>query len=130
MRTVLLLISIPLALIGVLLVSWQYFENPMSRFQTYEEMVASGLVERGWIPPYLPVSAFDIQERHNIDTNRVDMIFRFDPSDIAKPEEECKLVYSDQRGRKYFCPPFDSGTSVLLLGEDGRGYYVGVQDSF
>ena len=54
-----------------------YTENPKSYFKNYDEAKASGLMERGWIPTYIPKSSTEIRETHNIDTNRVQMTFQF-----------------------------------------------------
>ena len=41
-------------------------------------------IERGWIPPILPVSAVDIRETHNIDTNVGHGTFSFGPAGAAQ----------------------------------------------
>lgn len=39
-------------------------------------------IKKGWIPNILPESSTEIYERHNIDTNRVWIRFKFDKKDI------------------------------------------------
>jgi hypothetical protein len=41
-------------------------ENPSSTFKVYADMDSSGLIEAGRIPNYLPRSAYEIDEPHNI----------------------------------------------------------------
>jgi hypothetical protein len=73
MKTAALIALVVLALIGVFALGVfgvAHFENPSSRFSTYEELKGSGLIERGWVPEFLPRSATDIAESHDVDTNR------------------------------------------------------------
>jgi hypothetical protein len=61
-----------LALIGALALAvfaLGHFEQVSLNFRTYEELKASDLIGRGWVTPYLPHSATDIQESHDIDFN-------------------------------------------------------------
>lgn len=98
-----------------------YFENPNSTFRTYEELQASGLIERGWISPYLPRSATDIKESHDLDTNRGWASFKYTPGDVAVIRKSCQLLHESKDGVKYLCPPYDRTTSILVLKADGSG---------
>ena len=65
-------VILALALLGIVLGGFRYMdylENPKSSFSSIAEMKASGLVDAGWLPGYLPRTASQIEERHNIDTN-------------------------------------------------------------
>jgi hypothetical protein len=44
-------------------------ESFESNYPTYDAAIADGAVKRGWLPDWLPKSATDIHEWHNIDTN-------------------------------------------------------------
>jgi hypothetical protein len=101
----------------------EYMENPKSRFSSIAEMEASGLVETGWLPGYLPRSAFQIEERHNIDTNEVWASFRFKIGDVDSVESKCEKIAENDRGKKYLCPPLDTRTTTIILSNDGVGYY-------
>ena len=47
-----------------------YFSTFFSvNFATYEELMKSGFLEKGWIPDFLPTDASDIKEAHDLDTN-------------------------------------------------------------
>lgn len=62
------------ALVGVVvtgLAVFFYGENPKSHFDSYEELEASGLIARGWLPAFLPRSITDTSESHDMDTNSV-----------------------------------------------------------
>lgn len=52
-------------------------------YPTFAEAIADGAVERGWIHDFVPVSATDIQESHNLDSNRQWLTFRFDAADLS-----------------------------------------------
>ena len=65
-----------------------YMENPKSSFPSIAELEASGLVVAGWLPGYLPRSAYQIEERHNIDTNVVWASFRYKVGDIESVESK------------------------------------------
>jgi hypothetical protein len=113
------------ALVGVVaigLFALAHFENPSSSFRTYEELKASGLMERGWVPAHLPTSATEIEESHDIDTNEGWMSFRYEPGDTAKADEACRLLHQTNEGKKYLCPPFGTETTILILRTDGRGF--------
>jgi len=44
-------------------------ETPVTKYKTFAEAQADGAIERGWLPTFLPASATDIRDVHNIDTN-------------------------------------------------------------
>ncbi len=58
-----------------LLAACQLSETPESSFADYKETVASGLIERGWIPAWLPETAANIHEKHNLDNNASILLF-------------------------------------------------------
>ncbi len=51
-------------------------------YKNINEAKKDNAIERGWIPNIIPVSASEIYERHNLDTNRVWLRFKFDKKDI------------------------------------------------
>jgi len=100
-----------------------YLDNVRTTFPDYEKMKASGIIERGWVPAYLPKSSKSISEHHNIDTNRVQMSFDYDIDEKPEAELLCTKLVSNDKGRKYVCPPYSGVTSILTLREDGTGFY-------
>lgn len=98
-----------------------HFENLSSSFRTYGELQDSGLIERGWVSEYLPRSATDIEESHDIDTNRGWTSFKYQAGDTSVADTNCRLLHRTDRGAKYLCPPFDEMTSILVLRVDGTG---------
>lgn len=116
-----------LASVGVILSFAQYMsyqERPRSFFATYADAKAAGMFSKGWLPSYLPRSAKNINEGHDLDTNEVWASFEFDVSDIASVESECRLVVETLNGKKFLCPPFKEETATLIMRSDGNGYYA------
>lgn len=131
MKSFTLVIALPLAALGVVLAAiryMEYTENPKSAFESYEEMERSGLIARGWLPQYLPPSATDIEESHNLDTNRVWAAFRYQVGDLDSVESGCNRIAENDLGKKYLCPPYDTRTSTLVLRNDGEGYYLSYEN--
>lgn len=42
----------------------------------------AGAIERGWVPAFVPASAHDIRDIHNLDTNAQTLEFTTRPSDV------------------------------------------------
>ena len=51
-------------------------------YKNIDEAKKDNAIERGWIPNIIPASSSEIYERHNLDTNRVWIRFKFDKKDI------------------------------------------------
>lgn len=98
-------------------------ENPSSQFETYEDLVASGMVERGWVPVGMPKSARGIDETHDVSSNTGKASFTFEPADVQTTRESCKVLVETERGTTFFCPPFDGQAFILVLRRDGKGFW-------
>ena len=88
-----LLIAALVVLLGAM---WfvQYSENSESHFQTYRELKDSELISKGWVPAFIPKSAYDFHERHRVDESDVNVVFRYQPGDTdlppaVRPPVEC-----------------------------------------
>lgn len=58
------------------------FEVTESYYDTYEELTSvPNIFESGWVPHWLPKTAHNIKESHDIDTNEAWMVFKFSSSD-------------------------------------------------
>ena len=69
------------------------FENPESFYPTYQHAKeAGGIREGGYLPDFIPESAVDIQEIHDIDTNRTFVRFEMGASDIDLMTEPYRAV--------------------------------------
>jgi len=58
-------------------------------FDDWEAVNASGSIERGWIPYWLPKEATNIQERHNLDTTAIAFSFDMPVSNPKISELTC-----------------------------------------
>ncbi|HSD21922.1 MAG TPA: hypothetical protein VLC54_17860 [Anaeromyxobacter sp.] len=54
-------------------------EQVEARYASYADAVHEGAVHRGWIPTYVPPSATEIVEVHNLDTNAQLLRFQAPP---------------------------------------------------
>lgn len=52
---------------GMMLI--EYIDTPHVYYINYDAMIVDGAMTRGWIPAFVPPSAKEFEERHNIDTN-------------------------------------------------------------
>lgn len=73
-------------------------ENYSSEYKSYGELQSAPASARAWLPEFLPSSATDIREEHNLDTNAIVGEFRFDRRDldtmlanfVVLPDEDAK----------------------------------------
>jgi len=63
-----------------------------NKFKTYNEALQSGDVGRGWIPKFIPKSATNIIEYHDLDTNAMRIEFSFSEQDSSNLIRDFKLV--------------------------------------
>ena len=64
-----------LPLLVFLLGACQFSETPEGNYADYKETAVSGLIEKGWIPDWLPQTAVNIHEKHDLDTNASILFF-------------------------------------------------------
>ena len=51
-------------------------------YASWADADRAGAVERGWVPAFVPVSAHDISDLHDLDTNAQTLAFATRPSDV------------------------------------------------
>lgn len=82
------------SLLGVavllLIAACERLETAENVYQDAKEAISAGAMERGWIPAFLPPSAKEIIEKHNLDTNEVWLRFLMDPSELGSIENSCQ----------------------------------------
>lgn len=111
------------ALVVLLGVAWcvEHSETSESQFQTYRELKESELISQGWVPAFIPKSAYDIHERHRVDVSDVNVVFRYQPGDTGDIEASCTALNSEGgRTKSYRCRHGD-GVVVVMLSGDGKG---------
>ena len=74
--------------IGILSGCSEYESNT---FESYVEAKESGIIGRGWMPEFIPRSAYDIKERHKVDVAIIDVEFKFNPGDVVAFERSCSM---------------------------------------
>lgn len=121
MKTTMLALYILVSFPVLLLSTCAALENTSSSYADYESLAPA--IDQGWLPEYFPASAVNIEERHNIDTNKVSATFNHDGSDIASLSIICRVVAKNSDGIKLLCPPFEHTISILVLKDDGSGYF-------
>lgn len=61
-----------------------YFVSAPRTYATLKQARNEGVIDRGWLPDFLPLSATNIHEKHNSEQNTVIASFSFDPAtDLA-----------------------------------------------
>ena len=52
-------------------------------YATFGEAERAGAIERGWLPPFVPHSARQISERHDLDTNAQELTFVLPAAEVG-----------------------------------------------
>lgn len=58
-------------------------EQVEESYSTYSEAQRAGAVERGWVPTFVPSSARELRDSHDLDTSRQTLRFTIPPSTVA-----------------------------------------------
>ena len=96
-------------------------EQPRATYATYADAERDGAVRRGWIPPYVPRSATDIAEVHDLDVNSQRLRFRAPVEDLRVLGAGMRgVALSDLQGRETHAPAL-SGPWPTELAENARG---------
>lgn len=67
-------------------------ETLEANYATLAEARAAGAVARGWVPDWLPPSATNIREVHNLDTNHFMVRFTLPMGTPFQPPKPCERV--------------------------------------
>ena len=102
----------------VALLALSRFENPTNTFADYSEMAASETMAAGWIPKVIPRSAYEIFETHNLDNNKVNISFKFEPGDHGVAERDCQPPAEQEKQLVFLCR-----AGALRLDANGQGYF-------
>lgn len=58
-------------------------EDKQETHANWAEAERAGAVERGWLPPFVPTSATEINDNHNLDTNAQKLEFTVPAQDVG-----------------------------------------------
>lgn len=72
--------------------SCERMETTESMYPDARAAINAGAIQRGWIPAFLPSSAKEISEKHNLDTNEVWLRFSMDASERSSIEKSCRQI--------------------------------------
>jgi len=71
-----------------------WLETRESFYTNYSQAVSDGAIMKGWLPMFIPHSATDIAERHDIDTNEIWVRFHFSKDDLSSLLGPCEEIQS------------------------------------
>ncbi len=95
-----ILIIVALVFIAIYLLLRSYFPNvEINRYDSFETVQKQKVMEKGWLPRILPLSAYDIVETHDIDTNSVFGKFGYgekDEEDLLTKVKESNGIYENE----------------------------------
>lgn len=75
----------------------EQMETVETRYPDSESAMKAGAVGEGkWIPKFLPSSAINIRETHNMDTNELWLSFHFKPTDHASFGQACTPIIASK----------------------------------
>lgn len=85
--------TISLLTVTLLLLACERMETIETVYPNFDAAAkAKAIGNGGWIPGFLPPSAADIREVHNLDTNEVWLFFRSSPADLPTVVSSCKKI--------------------------------------
>lgn len=66
-------------------------------YTSWADAKRAGAIERGWVPTFVPASARDIRDTHNLDSNAQTLEFTTRPSDIQAMVAGLRSVSAEDR---------------------------------
>ena len=72
-------------------------EEKEERYATWAEAKRAGAIDRGWLPPFVPTNARDINDSHNLDTNEQKLSFTV-PAEAVGPMLKTITPHNELRG--------------------------------
>ena len=76
----------------ILAAACEPMETGRSEYPSAQAAISAGAIERGWVPEFLPSSAREISEKHNLDTNEVWLRFSVDPNERSSIDMSCRKI--------------------------------------
>jgi len=88
------------------------------------EAEAEGAIARGWVPEWLPATASNIREVHNLDTNESALAFSLPAGAKWRPPSSCRPAaggdFSEPRFNREWIPKLDAQTMYYSCPGEGR----------
>ncbi len=98
-KTGLALLVLAAVLIALAVTTHKRLDIRESQYPTMAQAREDQAIQHGWLPEFLPPSATDIRERHDLDTNAVILRFHFPVNETGFWNGACQPVDLDQAGR-------------------------------
>lgn len=67
-------------------------------YPTWGEAQRAGAIQRGWVPSFVPTSARNISDSHDLDRNTQTLRFAVPPSDVSAMVGEFSHISTDDQG--------------------------------
>lgn len=92
-----ILLAIVIVLTIGLAISWNKLGSSITdwkstSFANFNEIQQSGFIEKGWFPNWMPASATQIKEKHNLDIGAGYIFFHFSENDLNKLSSVCPQI--------------------------------------
>ena len=101
--------------VGMIFVEIMFIgERLKSHFSSYSEAKESGIMDRGWIPTFIPKSAININEQYDLDTNWVKMDFQYTPVDVNETRVSCQSEKEIQEGLEFIYTYLSNQVTIKL----------------
>jgi len=71
------------------------FSPQVEKFRSYPQLKLAGLIDKGWVPEFLPEDAFEIIHQHDLDTNESATEFSYVSSFVPKIKGRLRSVPQD-----------------------------------
>ena len=132
-------LSAAICIFGSLLAGCGPLDVLETTYSDMTEVKSRGGISSGWIPSWLPDSATELHEIHNIDTNESALSFKHKLGTAWRPPAQCKLIPASEakpsRYRQEWWPterqllssyvfyrcPADASSKPVLVGVHNSG---------
>jgi hypothetical protein len=131
------------ALIFILLMLAACEKKIVGKYESYNDVLNSSLIDKGWVPAFIPKNATNIIESHSVDIGEMNVVYNFHGNQYfssgfeIKPLEKIEINqileriklpewsdFSIESGSQLFFFCGDSGVGVLIVSPlQGKAFY-------
>lgn len=81
------------ASLALIISACEKMDTVETTYPDFESVIKASAIGKGkWIPKFLPPSATNIRERHNLDTNEIWLSFHFNTTDQTSLSRACQPI--------------------------------------
>ena len=84
-------------------------------YSDMNEAIKDGAIDRGWIPEWIPKTAINIKELHNLDTNQSALAFDIPSQTIWELPEQCNSITENEVELSRYQRPWLPNESKLKI---------------